>query len=826
MKGLKTLLVLWGAVLGITGCALPLGEDYLIIRDGNVNITYITDYNLLSYVPIPKPGDRPVIRVDHRGDLEAAVVWKNEAGDPQSFEVFAAGTVYKAEIQLSAKPGYGFYSATPFTYPDGKINSQTGDLGDPVRTISVTYNNSDEWDITYITDYNLQNYVPVPMAGEMPVWTVDTQALTITVQWKAEDPATPGSFVAVPEDAAFIFSRHIVYRAEIDLAVKTGYRFSAVKNFVYVDGTTATPRDDGTDPGTRSFDVTYRETRAPAIINDRNLTPYVPKPIIGTTAISSFTAPQYTGTVTWKKTGTPELLTGPFQPDTAYTAELTLHPASGYTAKGLMGDIFVHTGAKTVTNAADSGVITMSFPPTGSYGSPTVVYDTILTSRLSKPVSGMTPMMSISGPQYSGAVTWIPFDRVFQESTTYKAVLILNAASGYTFNGIGGNVFSHGDAVGTVINAAGIGTVTITFLPTASSTYQVITSFGPEGDETSALWMMKELKNDTYPLTIDLPDNAVEPVVPDSVTLVGGLNSPATVIINGHHSTLKINSPGTLLTVGGGVTLTLQNITLEGCSNNHAALVVVSIGGKLVLGTNAVLTGNQSTGNAGGVWVNGGTLVLNNGGVIENMSAASPYSGGGVLLDTNGMVLMNGGTIGRGNAVSGTNSGGGLLVNTGTVNMNSGTIEYNSAAAGKSGGGVYVEQGAFNQSGGIITNNTVADETTSGGGVYLKDHSAIFTMTGPARVAENNKVFLDILGTSPYFFYGAYIVIGGPLSSPVAANLIVGGPPGNRHLVGASTQALLSANLGKFLYDGAPGHVGIASYMVDGRYYIATYTNN
>jgi hypothetical protein len=796
MKGLKFLTGLWA--LFAAGCALPLGEDYLITRDGG-SITYITGYNLLDYVPVPKPGERPVTLAD-QGDLKIEAVWKDETGVAAPFGVFAANTVYRAEIKISVKPGYGFYPSAPFTYPPGKIKSQASDLGDPVRTITVTYHNSDEWDITYITDYNLQNYVPVPMAGEKPVRAHTPEGITVTAEWTEEtNPGVYGTITGYA-DPDFSFLPRTVYRAEIELAAETGYRFSAVENFAYPNGVSAIPQGDGAAPAVRRFVAVYSATRTPTIINDRNLTPYVPKPVIGTAGLIVFAASQYTGTVTWKNTGTGEPLTGPFQPDTAYTAELALRPVSGYTVNGLGQDVFIHTGAGTVTNAADSGVITITFPATGSYGTPTVVYDTILTGRLPKPVSGMMPVTNISIPQYSGVVSWIPSHSAFQDGIAYQAILILNAAPGYTFNGIRQNAFTHGDAAGTVINQAGSGTVTISFPAAASSTYQVIASFGPVEDEDSALWMMKELKDDAYPLTIDLPDNAVEVLEPNMAVLAAEINSPTTVIINGHGGTLKINSPGTLLELGGGTTLTLQNITLEGRTDNHAPLVRVN-GGRLVLGTGAVLTGNASTGNAGGVWVAGGTLVLNNGGTIRHMSAASP-GGGGVLIDTGGTFHMDGGTIAYNSAAAGQSGGGLAIKSNGTVEMNSGIIEYNHVAAGQSGGGVYAAAGAsFNHRGGVITNNTAADGTVSGSGVYLKDQSTNFTMTGTAQVAENNIVFLD--SPADYYSYGAFIRLGDVLSSPIAANIIINGSPNNStRLLVAPSITIMAANKDKFLYDG------------------------
>jgi formylglycine-generating enzyme required for sulfatase activity len=68
---------------------------------------------------------------------------------------------------------------------------------------------------------------------------------------------------------------------------------------------------------------------------------------------------QYTGTVTWSP-----YVGGTFGAETVYTAVITLTAKSGYTLTGVAADFFTVTGAATVTNAADSGVVTAVFPAT------------------------------------------------------------------------------------------------------------------------------------------------------------------------------------------------------------------------------------------------------------------------------------------------------------------------------------------------------------------------------------------------------------------------------------------------------------------------------
>jgi hypothetical protein len=742
MKGFRILIVLFCAALLAAGCAVPLGEDYLITRDG-AGIIYITNYNLQDYVPIPDKGEQPVTRVGGRGDLDITVTWKDETGAdvPQPFETFAPSTVYRAELKISAKEGYVFYS-TPFAYPTGKVQTQTDDLGDPVRTVIVTYNNSDFAAFTFITDYNLQSYVPIPLAGEkrpVPDNNTRTDVRVQAAVWQVETPTGSGHYEDMPP-APEPFWLGAVYRADIRLTTKPGYLFIPGRSFAYPDGTLVNPVPES-DPNARRFDVIYMPTMSSTKIDEFNLTPYVPKPISGATAALSFAGAQYTGTVNWRNAHTLEVLTGPFQPGASYIAEVILSPAPGYTFTGVGQNVFIHTGAEAVSNPAGNGIITISFSPTGGAGSSMVVYDTILTNRLPKPVNGITPIMGITGPQYAGTVAWIPSHSTFQLGTAYTAVLSLTAAPGFTFMGIGENVFLHGDAPGTVTNSPNSSTVRVAF-PAARPPSHAVMSFGPDTDEDSALALLRERSADSNQVLVELPEGSEE--VNYNVILLPHNTSPAKVIIDGHGRTLKKTTPGSLFTVPGGVTLTLQNITLQGHPSNNAPLIMVYSGGKLILDSGAVLIGNETTADAGGVWVNGGDLVMNAGVVIKEMSARR---GGGVLVNNNGRVIMGGGTIGGpnagdGNSVSGEDySGGGVLIDHGFFDMYSGTIQSNSAGADNSGGGVGLVVGTFNQYAGTIRNNK-SHGLRSGGGVYICEYydEAVFTMSGTAVIEDNDAL--------------------------------------------------------------------------------------
>ena len=85
-----------------------------------------------------------------------------------------------------------------------------------------------------------------------------------------------------------------------------------------------------------------------------------------TTAINTT---QYTGAVAWHtETGT--AVSGNFAASTIYKAVVTLSVKNGYTLNGVAENSFTYTGATTVTNAANSSIVTITFPKTAaqSYG--------------------------------------------------------------------------------------------------------------------------------------------------------------------------------------------------------------------------------------------------------------------------------------------------------------------------------------------------------------------------------------------------------------------------------------------------------------------------
>ncbi|MDR1929994.1 MAG: hypothetical protein LBQ44_05110, partial [Treponema sp.] len=98
-------------------------------------------------------------------------------------------------------------------------------------------------------------------------------------------------------------------------------------------------------------------------------------------------------------------------------------------------------------------------------------------------------------------------------------------------------------------------------------------------------------------------------------------NCPEKVLIRGNGKKLILRYPGTLLTVGPGVEMTLENITLRGMGGNNAPLVLVD-GGTLRIGEGVIIEKNKNEaseeeGLGGGVTVRGGGTFFMSGGEIR-----------------------------------------------------------------------------------------------------------------------------------------------------------------------------------------------------------------
>jgi hypothetical protein len=338
---------------------------------------------------------------------------------------------------------------------------------------SCSFSSGAEWsrttDIT-IGNYDLQSYVPVPVAGEAPVRGVAARAdMEITVDWRDEE------YNPLGENYRFI--ENTVYMSQITLTARDGFAFAAT-NFKYYpeDAVDTQPKDDYNTKKRALSTITYKKTADPKNIStwDLDLTSRIPAPVGGASPITSFYAGSYGGTIVWETRGS---TVGVFQTGTAYTANVTLYAAPGCT---LIGSVFTHTkGTVSIpsgwvnTGSTITGM-RIDFPATADTGG-IPPDDRDLTYKVPKPVSEGTAVTYFYTPQYTGTITWSPSDGVFLSGRTYTAAIVLRPVAGYSFTDLEAGFTHSGNQYTGVPADDGAVVVTITFPATIDSQAAVVT---------------------------------------------------------------------------------------------------------------------------------------------------------------------------------------------------------------------------------------------------------------------------------------------------------------------------------------------------------------
>jgi hypothetical protein len=314
------------------------------------------------------------------------------------------------------------------------------------------------------------------------------------------------------------------------------------------------------------------------------------------------------------------------------------------------------------------------------------------------------------------------------------------------------------------------------------------------------------------------------PLLPLSHDDPPSANCPREVLIRGNGKTVILTNPGALLTVGPGVDLTLENITLRGVAGNHAPLITVA-GGTVRIGPGVFIEGNSNvssqTGRGGGVRIEaGGVFYMSGGEIRENFAG---MAGGGISI-LGGAAYLSGGSVKdnksdgaggvsaaytgsllelSGTAVIEDNVGGlcgGVTVGNGAAfNMSGGEIRNNAATYGI--GGVYATYSTFNMSGGVVRGNFLANAfVPEGSGVSVVSTTgavSAFSMSGSALVDPGDPVFLG----------SGSIRLEGPLTENPAARLVINIPQAGvtRAVLSGDTGAGSPPNYQRFTVD--PGSI-------------------
>jgi hypothetical protein len=429
--------------------------------------------------------------------------------------------------------------------------------------------------------------------------------------------------------------------------------------------------------------------------------------------------------VAWKTDG--GAVSGPFQANTAYTAEVRLHSLEGHTFTGTVyrygeREMSPLPGGteKRVTLEID-GLQTGEAPgggPQATEDAPVMVTSLDLTGKVPAPVSGGFPAAALAAGEYIGIVEWKPdVFGSFAGNTAYTAQVTLYPLAGYTFEGIPAKpgaaavtgAFSH-SLSGSVIHGAGEAgkplAITVSFPPTANDRVINIDTVadgdsGPGWSFAGGVLTIK--KNDTYIIEGDPETTAnrvvVAPYTTATVVLEAGVDIVSTECafdMTGATVELILAADDTVLTSGSGAGI-----------HAPAGSTLVITGSAGADGKLTVTGGGNGAGIGGGDGEDGGEITIRGGTVnatCQPGGRSAAIGGGG--NGNGGRITITGGFVRAYSPYSeGENAaiGGGSNGNAGVITISDGVVIAVTGSPGAAiGGGRMAVFGSITISGGTI----------------------------------------------------------------------------------------------------------------------------
>jgi len=257
----------------------------------------------------------------------------------------------------------------------------------------------------------------------------------------------------------------------------------------------------------------------------------------------------------------------------------------------------------------------------------------------------------------------------------------------------------------------------------------------------------------------DIVVNNNEYIGPQTVSTMG---RNITVIIHSASSadvkTIQLEGQGNLFSVDTGITFKLQDIVLSGHSTNNKALIAIG-NGTLILYSGAKITGNTNTtssGTGGGIYVNGGIIIIYDNAEITLNKLSNDWAtkGAGIYVENRGTVTMHGGIISQNTTYAGRYCvGGGIFIaGNSSVTMLGGIISKNISMTG---GGIYVDSGTFTKranppgsgSSGIIYGSSGEDANNASGGYGGERGYAIYRNFGSLKQRNSTLGGYDEIST-------------------------------------------------------------------------------
>lgn len=202
--------------------------------------------------------------------------------------------------------------------------------------------------------------VGTPVSFTLTGWDPDVQGTTYKLKAVGYKPGANGVQLGLPSDSSTANTQAVV-AAALTIAntnVTAPDKEKNVAGFTEISiPAVNAPSRELTVAIFGLVEVERVKVTAPAVVG-------IPAPIAGEKPVYGINGEQFTGTITWS----PDLIDSKFGPQTVYTATITLKAKVGYTFDGVAENFFTAAGVASVSNAANSGVVTAVYPATAEKG--------------------------------------------------------------------------------------------------------------------------------------------------------------------------------------------------------------------------------------------------------------------------------------------------------------------------------------------------------------------------------------------------------------------------------------------------------------------------